>query len=73
VIRFDPERVDTRPRVVRTMGTLEHTKVGTAIRANDMVQEAILLAADGELGNTDAAAGLYTPDNRAEQRRRLVA
>lgn len=47
--------------MVRTMGALEHTRLGTAIRDNAMMQEAIRLAADGELGNSDAIRLLQIP------------
>lgn len=43
------------------MGALEHTRLGTAIRDNAMMQEATRLATDGELGNSDAIRLLQIP------------
>ncbi len=44
-----------------TMGAFEHTPLTTAARGNAMMQEAIRLAADGELGNSDAIRLLQIP------------
>jgi truncated hemoglobin YjbI len=44
-----------------TMGTFQHIRLGAAIRDNAMMQEAIRLAADGELGNSDAIRLLQVP------------
>src|SRR4029453_9573920 len=44
-----------------TMGTFQYIRSGAAIRDNAMMQEAIRLAADGELGNSDAIRLLQVP------------
>jgi len=53
------------------MRALEHTRLGIAIRDNDMMQEAIRLAADGELGNSDAIRLLQIPHSPEDVRRVL--
>ena len=49
-----------------TMGAFEHTPLTTAARGNAMMQEAIRLAADGELGNSDAIRLLQIPHRPEE-------
>src|SRR5262245_26258606 len=58
------------------MEALEYTRLGAVSRGSDLMREAIRLAADGELGNSDAIRLLqipHCPEDVREVRRKFEA